>query len=641
MFQNTLKIIIFSILFMLIDVQLSSQSTDIVFKTKGVRQFQVSIAFTSKDGVDGVTADEFFDYDRVYFTIRPNAFSEREYFKEGDIQDDLQTIRLTQNNQTITREPNIRPIPNAEGKVDQVVFTYLKRDVWLYKPFVFMSTFDTAAPMTLDDAYFKYFNTWQPVFTKGSNYCDEKKYLEAYTTFMTIVKEANKNEEIKYYSFYKYASETLIETAIEQYNDSLVRSLERTNNRFSRNFDEKSLRQCDSLIAKLKDGYNTFLPYMHMDFPNSPIYLAKYDKLINEADSLATYNHQLFKNKKMLFLETENYNKYNFRLFVDLIAKLVTDLGSIKQLNGLDTLNLKVVDKFLKQKEELIQMEWKKDFDLLVTLINKDIKETGKLFGDSAMANFQRQSAWQPQPYHAIFLAFNELERNQMLFKSYLNEAIKYCTDPIMISNLEMWFLSYNATFEGLSKETINKINDGIKLVSEKNWDEAAIVFDILTKQAGNIAVPWYYSGLVLYEKGEPFPAEMKFDVALERYPRYIAPRLHNFELLYNSGRFEELLPKINEALAINDLWLFHFWSAKTLMALTKYDEAIEVLNNTCIKINPYEEMQYYLLGDAWLAKKNYAEAEKAYKKSNEVNPYFDTKIFNEKMKFLLESKPK
>jgi len=618
-----------------------SQSTDLIFKVKGTKQFHVTISFTSKDGVEGVTADEFIDYDRVYFTIKPNSQSEREYFKEGDIQDDLLTIRLTQDYQTIARDPNIRPIPNTEGKVDQVVFAYIKRDVWLYKPFVFITPFDTAAPIQLTDEYFKYFNTYAPIFETGSNQCDQKKYIEAYNTFMKIIKEATKNEEIKHYSFYQYASETLIETAIEQYNDSLVRCLERINNEFSKNFSEKKLNQCDSLISKLKEGYRIFTPYMQLDFPNSAAYLSKYDKLLLEADSLSEYNHVLFKNKKMQFLETGKYSDYKFRLFVDLLAKIVTDLSSIKQLNGLDTLNIKVLDKFLSKKEELVQMSWLNDFQLLITLVNKDIKDRGKVFSDSVMANFQRQSAFQPQPYHTIFLGFNELERNQMLFKSYLNEAIKSCTDLTMISNLEMWFQSYNATFEGLSNEIIDKINDGIGLVSEKKWDEAAFVFDILTKQAGNVSVPWYYSGLVLYEKGEPFAAELKFNVALERYPKYIAPRLYIFNLMNDSGRFTDLLPKITETLSINDIWLFHFWFAQTLIAIQKYDEAIEALNNTCIKMNPYDEQGYFLLGDAYLAKKNYVEAENAYKKTNEVNPYFDTKIFNQKMKLLQESKIK
>jgi tetratricopeptide (TPR) repeat protein len=380
---------------------------------------------------------------------------------------------------------------------------------------------------------------------------------------------------------------------------------------------------------------------MQMDFPNSQAYLTKYSKLLQEADSLSENNHLIFKNKKMQFLETGKYSDYKFRLFIDLFAKIITDINNIKQLSGLDTLNVKVLDKFLANKEELLQMGWFNDFELLTSLINKDIKAKGKVFGDSVMANLQRQSAVQPQPYHAIFLGFNELERSQMLFKSYLNEAIKSCTDINMISNLEMWFLSYNATFEGLSNETLNKINDGIALVNEKKWDEAAFVFDILTKQAGNVPIPWYYSGIVLYEKGESFTAELKFNIALERYPKYIAPRLHNFKLMYDSGRFAELLPKVTEAINANDIWLFHFWFAKTLLAMQKYDEAIETLTNSCIKLNPYDVQEYFLLGDAYLAKKNFTEAEKSFMKTMEVNPYYDTKIFNEKMKLLQESKPK
>jgi len=181
MVLNTFKIFTLSLLLALFSSQCLSQSTDIVFKSKGTKQYQVTISFTSDNGVEGISADEFIDYDKVYFTIKPNTLSEREYFKESDLESDLLAIRLTQDNKTIPREPALHPITNDEGKIDRVVLAYQKREVWLYKPFVFMTAFDTAAPIQLTDEYFKYFNTYKPVFENGQTSAT-KKSISKHTT---------------------------------------------------------------------------------------------------------------------------------------------------------------------------------------------------------------------------------------------------------------------------------------------------------------------------------------------------------------------------------------------------------------------------------------------------------------------------
>jgi tetratricopeptide (TPR) repeat protein len=188
-----------------------------------------------------------------------------------------------------------------------------------------------------------------------------------------------------------------------------------------------------------------------------------------------------------------------------------------------------------------------------------------------------------------------------------------------------------------VDKNTVKNINYGIGLIEQQRRDEASNIFNTITRQANTIAPPWFYLGRILYEQEQSFTAETKFDLALEINPYYIAPRLFKFRILYDQENYDKLLSEVNEALLANKIWLYHFWRAKALFALGEYKAAIEEIEEQCLKINPFEPDEYYLLGDAYAAIKDFDSAEKAYTKTQEINPHDIDDRFNEKMKKLQE----
>jgi tetratricopeptide (TPR) repeat protein len=130
------------------------------------------------------------------------------------------------------------------------------------------------------------------------------------------------------------------------------------------------------------------------------------------------------------------------------------------------------------------------------------------------------------------------------------------------------------------------------------------------------------------------------FDMALKLYPQYIAPRIYSMNSFFNRGQFEDLSKKADEAIATNDIWYFHFWKSRALFELKNYKQTIIEINENCITRNPWDVLQYFVLGDAYLELKDYANAESAYRKTQEINPFMDAQLFNEKM-ILLQSRRK
>ena len=612
-----------------------AQSTELNYKAKGRTFMTAKIYFSNQNGGEEITPEVFFDYENIFFTIIPATPDGKNYFKESEISEDLSLIKLKQGFSEIQPQAGLKPVLNAEGKIDKVIMSFAKRQVKLFVPFSFVSPVDTAIISNLSDEYYKYYNKYSEKYVYGLDLVDEKLYIDAFYVLMEIVDDTQINEEITHYDFYQHVSETLIETCIEQQTDSLSNTFYGLSKQFSKNFSIKTLKSCDSIIKKLHEASDAFAPYMKLDFRNSRAYQQRFDKLFDDFNAEMIKNYETYNKSKMQFLETKTYSQYQFSLFVDVLAQMVTHLDTLRLLKGVGQLDISVLNKIPEKKEELNKTGWYNEFELLVGVINQNIKNTGKILGDSAMNNLQRQAAEQRQPYYEIFLAFNNLEPKESLFKDYLKNAIERCTDIGLIKNMEMWILGYKLTTEGIDPQTVSRINEGIRLIESKEWMQATSIFDIITRQANNVAPPWFYAGVIKFENQETFSAETLFEIALKLYPQYIAPRVYSINSLFNQGLYENLLKSIDQAILANDIWYFHSWRAKALYEIKDYKQVIAEINNHCLARNPWDIGQYFVLGDAYLELKDFTNAEIAYRKTQEINPFMESQLFNEKMTML------
>jgi len=613
-------------------------STELDYKEKGRTISTASIYFSDDNGAENVSPEDFLLYQEVYFTILSADNDGNGYFREKDIAEDLSLIYLYQEGERISPAGQLKPLTNQDGKIDRVLMQFSKRDIKLYKPFEFISPIDTASPIKLADKYFMHFFSYEPIYIDGLNYSDDKDYLAAYNTFMEIVEDAQTKSEIKYYSFWESASQTYIQTAIEQYTDSLSNSMERANAVFKRSLSKVDLEKQDSLRNLILDAQETFMPYMQMDFPNSALYREKFIQLIAEADSFIDESNLLFNQNRMRFLETETYaNSYEFQLYIDIIARMLCDLDTLKTISGLQPIDIALLEKMPEKNNMLIEADWIEKFNIILEVINVNIATKGIVFNDSVMNNLQRQTAEQRQPYHEIFRAFNYKSKKPSLFKDFLSNAISKCTDDNLLENLEMWVLSYNLTHNNVDTKIVSRINEGIRLIDAMQWSEAQSLFGILTRQASNIAPPWYYEGVIKFEEGGQFSAESKFDRALEINAEYIAPRVFSFDILYEQNNLEGLMDEIEDAIEHYDIWLFHFWKSKALVAQAKYQEAIAEIENECIATNPWDVDTYFLLGDAYRELNKLEKAREAYRQTQVVDPYMDSEVYDTKMTQLLE----
>ncbi len=614
-----------------------SQQTDFSYKEKGKNQFSATLYFSDEHGGEVVAPENFASYEYVYFTVKTNSESEKDYFKEGDIEDCFAEIKLVQNGKknSLKKQPVI--IKNANEKISRVLLTFPKNGVKLYEPIVFVNAIDTSDAIAIRDKYFPSYNQYLPIYEEGMELRDLHKYVDAYKILIKVVKDAKTNEEIEHLGFYPNISNTMVSNAIIQKADTLYKLMEAVSLNFKKYANKTDLKTMDSICDKMEEGKLVFTPYFEMGESKSKTcretYLSKLEKVMKTISG----SRELYKAKILAFLETGTYSEYKFSLYMSILVNMTTRLDTLGMLSGLRELDMSILDEMQTEKEELKITNWYDDFQVLVEMLNMDIKEKGIIFNDKIIENLQRQKSLEPEPYLQIFLAFNELSGKRSTFVNYLKNALIYCTDKNLMLNMEMWVLSFNLSGANISRYTIEQMNKGIMFVDQQSWTEAEKIFSTITKQANTIAPPWFFLGKIQYKTDKIFTAEAKFNRALEIYPQYIAPRLFNFNMLYSQGRFEELIKGVDEAILINDIWLYHFWKAKSLYGLEKSKQVIAEIKEQCINLNPYSVEAYFLLGDAYVLLNEIDNAREAYQKTQEIDIYTAGDMYNEKMKALQE----
>ncbi len=626
-----------SVLFLLgTQTILSAQSIEIDYKTRLRSVYSVTIYFSNHDGSENIQPGDFLDYENIYFTITTNPQSQRDHFRMSDL-DDLGLINIYQEGNMIHQSDEFKLLDYDEGKVTTVLMTFPKDKIKLYKPFVFINTMDTSEPIQLDEKFFEHYETYHRMYLEGQGHYDDNLYFEAFKSFFPIAQDGTAKEELLHYSFFADASEKQIENIITKYSDSLFSVFSAIHDEFSNTMQFSALHQGDSVRNLLVMGYDVFTPYFELNYPKSKLLKTDYTILLDSINSILKDNSQAFKENTLSFLEKGKHEEFKFRFFIDAIARLMTYIESFKIIDGLNKLDLVHLDDLPHIKQTLIQTEWLEDFEIYVYLINENIENNQQIFNDATMTNLHNQMAFQHQPYYQLFSAFNSLASNDELFYEYLNDAVKYCSDVEIIKRGEMWLLSYDYTNRNINPATITSINNGLSPIFEQNWSEASEAFNIISMQAGHLAPPWYYGAVADFEQGNIFSARSKINHALDRNPGYISPRLYLFEWMKQEERYEELFENINQSLQELDIWLFHYWKAKTLMAAGLYQEVIERITQYCHHLNPYDVHSWFLLGDAYLSLAEENQARQAYERTQQIDPFNYSDIFNTKMNVLME----
>lgn len=612
-----------------------AQSTEIVYKQKGKSNYKLTIQLADEHGLAIQSPDQFIASDKVYFTLSPNDQSERAYFKESDLKNDLLSIVLYQKNEQ-KRVQAIQPI-QSDGKIVRILLTYLKSDLQLWKPMTFRKESIMSGEMVFPENYFDDFewfnNKYQSLRTLEKN----EKYDEMLKMELEVLQQAEKSTTFNYMQFYTTLTEDLpFETASAPIR-KMMEEYEKVESKLILNWEVADFKRLNEIEVALTKWMDKAKPYSTFKYKKSK----ELDQLFqntNEKLSLRqSFNKDRFVAKKVGIIEQGKYDQFQFQLFVDLLYQTILKNGGFKSVNK----NISLDYPLKKEEESKLDVDagWKQQYnDLLYALHIQQLSDSsGLLFNKNILRNLYNEIVYQPKPYFEIFSAANSAVTGTDLFVDLIEESIKKSNSMEDISKMEIMKICYPLS-EEMSESFVSNLNNGMKKLNEGKWKDADFSFELGIRQNSQFAPAWYFLGYCKYKQGEVFSAQSRIDQALLLYPEYVTPKLFLFSLLEEQSDYIKILQKSKEALATHDVFLFHLWKAKSHFLLKQYNEAIDEIKNGCLRLNPNNEDAYYLLGDVYVALKKIDLAREAYLTTQQINP-FESALFNEKMSAIAQIK--
>lgn len=611
---------------------LHAQTTTLVYKVKGKKNFAAEINFTKASGATKVSPQDFFKQKNIYFTLTASA-SSKGYFKESDIEKILSKVSLLQNEKAVVQIGSPRSLLNIDSRIDRIVIAFSKSDFTIYKNFAFSVNGLFSDKINIDEKYYETYESSKALFDRAMLSYEAKQYIESYKALFVLYVESLKNSEIKAMSFYGKALET-IDKGVDSFIANAESHIEALNQSFVNEGSEKTLNDFKESVQGIQTYSLEFKDYFESDLNGVRSIGLRFEDFKNKTEKQLKDNIQLFKEKRMELLEKNNYLNYQFTSYIDLLARLLIDVDSLFIIDKLTPIDLNKVDAFIEE-YSVLYLEQKQEFKILIGLINNNISQ-GYVLNEKVIFNLEENKEYQKQPYFEIFSALNSVEKDKEAFDDYLNDALVYCTDELLLGDIELWQLSSMLTKDRIGKQTLSQINDGMQLLEKKRWKQAEDKFNMLKRQVNGFAPIWYYLGELKYNMGELFSAEVQFNRALSIHREYIAPQKFKLDIFETEGNYTQLLSTAEEAISAFDIWIFRYYKAKALLYLRKYNLAIDELLTYCIAKNQWNTSQYFLLGDAYFESKMYDEAKAAYIMTQEIDPFnSDSKQFDSRMRLV------
>lgn len=631
--------ILFGIIFFLLynTIILNGQSTTLSYTTKGKIIYAFSISFSDENGNININPANYFNNINIFFVIVPTPDSPKAFFREEDVNEKFSQIFIEQNDKIINQSIQIKSLSNEKGKIERVVIAFLKNKFDQYKNFHFKMNESFSNEIKINEEFFESFNPQFSLYQQAQEKYDKNNYQEAFSDYLKIIKNVNKNPEISSFHFYNSILKEDIPNTIESFILNEFDKFNEINKKFQNSKNIKNLLTCDSIVKSTIINLDVFNPYFSLENVDVSKIKNRILEFINTLNVQNSKNFDVFEQEKMQFFKENSYQNYQFNLFIDLICKLILYKNSFSYIEKLKPIDIQILNFFPDIKKEL-NGDWETQFKIHINLINKNIEQHDQVFKKDIMDKLSELVPAQKQPYFEIISAFNVLNKNFNEFKEYLQLALQKSTDEMLIDFIEYWLLSIQLTDAGFNSAIMSQLNEGINFINEEQYSKAEEALNFVQKIATNNAPLWFNLGKIKYHQGESYSAERFFNKAIEIYPQYFAPRKFIFEIFENNKYYTQLLEETTEAINIIDTWYFRYKRASAHYHLKKFEETITEITENCLTLNNWDTRQYFLLGDAYLAIKEFNKAKDVYEKTLDINLFsLDSKMFNDRMKFLYE----
>lgn len=628
--MNHCKLILTCSILTILSYSVYAQKTSLLFSKSIINKTgkTITIELTDSMGNSQINDDFFNKSDLIFFTLKPIP-GQNWNFSKSEAEKKVAGLKLVQEKNILSTK-RIKNVLEKED-IKEVIITYNKSSINVLQAFRFRFEETDSEPIIIPETLWPNYKEYSAIINKTKMSLTENDFIGS---FRSIVKLWSTDYNFSKFSFYQTSIMTfneIVEKNISQSNELLLKSI--TN--FKKNATEKNLDHLfslkDSLVTNLNE-ITSFLKTSHEGIePDNHIKVIESLKL--KITKEVTDANQLFKKTMLSIFEGKGYDDYKFKLYTDLLARLLITVDKIKPINSLDNLYISKIKKFPSIKSELVDMGWNDDFAVICRLLNDNIHEHAYLLNDTALNNYAQEKSGETQPYYTLLQAYNKLIRKEKeQFVTQINQCLFTVSDREILSGLDLSISL--ASMDSISNDEFwGIVQKGYDAQTNGAFQEAKKYYDKAEKLSISNEVLFFLMGENNFKLNDRYSSEIYFNRALAINPKFIMPKLFRIEFLIDDKDYETAIGLVNEALDANPIWYFYLKKAILLQLLGKNDDAKSVLLNNCIAINALNYDQYIVLGDIYLAQNDLKNARESFMIAGNINP--NDKQYKKRMELL------
>lgn len=619
-------------LFLLNSITFAQKAT-LLFSKSMLNKTPKMIVFELSDstGMINPSSESFNQSDMIYFWAKPQDGQDWTLSRK-DAEKKLLELKLIQSiNYIPTNTPKII-LSNDEIK--GVILSFPKSQISILKEMKFKLEDIESDNISIPEKLWPRYKKYTDIITASYNFSTNSDYLNA---FKTISKLWNKDTLLSKFSFYNSAKDSLTDYADKVVSKSNALFVKRYEN-FKTNITEQNLNQLVALRDSILESLTTVDTFL-ISIANEIDAVSRTNNIESKKafiNSSLTQSKLLFRKKKLSIFEEKTYQEYQLKVYNEAIAKIITSTDKLSRITSLDSINADKIKSFPSIYKELIDMNWLNDFNSICRLLNENISQFSYLFNDTAINNFSQNKLNEPQPYLAIFKAFNALaKKDKKTFLELVNQSMYAITDKDLLSSLDLYIVLVNNEI-GSNDEYWDLLQKGYISQISGSLQEAKLSYDKAEKLSNSGEILFFLMAETNLKLGDRYSAETFFKKAISSNPRFILPKLYQIEFLIDDKDYETALTIVNEALITSPIWYFYYKKALILGITQKFAEAKTLLLNNCLTLNPLNYDQYLVLGDVNNALGDAKSARECYMKAGSIKPY--DKGYKERMETLKQT---
>ena len=621
------------IFLLLVISNVNAQKASLVFSKSMLSKTGKIIVFELSDssGVINPSAEQFNQAEMIYFLAKPQQ--EKDWtLSRKDAEKKLSEIKLIQASAIIqTAQPKLLTEGDA---VKGVILSFPKSKVSLIKEMKFKLEEVESESISIPEKLWPRYKIYNEIITVANSAATNGAYLIA---FKNLSKFWCKDSLLTKYSFYLSTKDSITifaDQIIAQSNNQFTKQLDN----FNSNSSEQNLKQLFVLKDTIFESL-TMVDSFLVSIKNEIDAVSRSSNIENQKQSILknlSVSNTIFRKKKLALFEEKNYQDYQFKLFTEALAKIITTVPRIKQISGFDSISWDKLKNYPLLYKEVNEMGWSNDLQTICKLLNENIKVFGYIFNDTAIANFSQLKPNEPQPYFALFKAFNALvKKDKRMFIENVKQSMLAISEKDLLASLDLYVALVNSETNS-NDEYWELLQNGYHSQLNGSLQEAKLNYDKAEKLSNTGEILFFLIAEVNIKLGDRYSAEIYFKRATTINPKFILPKLYQIEFLTEDKDYETALALVNEAILNNPIWYFYYKKAVLLGLSGKYNEAKLLLLNSCLPMNPLNYEQYLFLGDVCSALTDAKSAREYYMKAGNIKP--NDKAYKSKMEGLKQS---